>query len=376
MRITIVLGAFLPVPTIMGGAVEKVWLALGEEFARRGHEVTIVSRSVPQFAKRETSKGVHHMRVRGFNAPRSLLWLKALDFIYSVRVISNLPPADLLVTNTFSLPVLVRNEKKGRLYVHVARFPKGQLRFYGRAHRLQGPSRVVVKAIQEQAPSLANRTVMIPYPAPTSVSEGAPPSLLMRAKMILFVGRIHPEKGVHLLVEAFARQARTVFAGWKLMIVGPSEEKFGGAGAEYVASLKELTEGVSDAVTFSGPIFDPPTLEQTLRRARLFVYPSLAERGETFGLAPLEAMTQGCAVLVSDLECFRDFVQDSVTGFAFDHRSSDPVQSLTSQLGRLVGDETMLARVAAAGYEKSTEYSLSRVADRFLQDFQIVTQNS
>jgi glycosyltransferase involved in cell wall biosynthesis len=80
-------------------------------------------------------------------------------------------------------------------------------------------------------------------------------------------------------------------------------------------------------------------------------------------------------VLVSDLECFRDFVEDGVTGFVFDHRSTDPVQSLTTQLGRLVAEETMLARVAAAGYEKSTEYSLSRVADRFLQDFQTVTQN-
>jgi hypothetical protein len=68
-------------------------------------------------------------------------------------------------------------------------------------------------------------------------------------------------------------------------------------------------------------------------------------------------------------------VEDGVTGFVFDHRSTDPGQSLTTQLGRLVAQETMLAGVAAAGYEKSTEYSLSRVADRFLQDFQKVTEN-
>jgi glycosyltransferase involved in cell wall biosynthesis len=375
MRITIVLGAFLPVPTIMGGAVEKVWLALAEEFATRGHEVTMISRSVPQFPESETRKGVRHIRVRGFNTPGSLLWLKALDFVYSLRARSRLPVADVLVTNTFWLPILVRNASAGRLYVHVARFPKGQLRFYSRASRLQGPSRVVVNAIKEQAPALAGRTVMIPYPAPATLSPAGTPPLADREKIILFVGRIHPEKGVHLLVDAFARQARTVFAGWKLMIVGPEEERLGGGGAGYAASLKRLADGLGDEVTFAGPIFDGSTLEQTLRRARIFVYPSLAERGETFGLAPLEAITQGCAVVVSNLECFRDFVEDGVTGFVFDHRSTDPGQSLTTQLGRLVAQETMLAGVAAAGYEKSTEYSLSRVAERFLQDFQKVTEN-
>jgi len=38
--------AFLPVPPVMGGAVEKVWFALGQEFARRGHEVVLVSRAL------------------------------------------------------------------------------------------------------------------------------------------------------------------------------------------------------------------------------------------------------------------------------------------------------------------------------------------
>ena len=35
MKITIVQGAFLPVPPLMGGAVENIWFALGQDFARR-----------------------------------------------------------------------------------------------------------------------------------------------------------------------------------------------------------------------------------------------------------------------------------------------------------------------------------------------------
>ena len=104
------------------------------------------------------------------------------------------------------------------------------------------------------------------------------------------------------------------------MIVGPAEEKLGGGGESYLASLKHSAKRANNRVTFAGPIFDAVELEQTFRGAKLFVYPSLAERGESFGLAPLEAMTHGCAVLVSKLECFGDFIRDGETGFVFDHR--------------------------------------------------------
>ena len=63
MKITIVTGAFFPVPPILGGAVEKVWFALGQEFVRRGHQVTHISRSHPDLPEREEIAGVQHRRV-------------------------------------------------------------------------------------------------------------------------------------------------------------------------------------------------------------------------------------------------------------------------------------------------------------------------
>src|SRR5450432_138641 len=130
MRITIVTGAFFPVPPLLGGAVEKVWFALGQEFARLGHEVVHISRAHPHLAAREEIAGVQHRRVRGFSQPRSIVRLKLFDLVYSLGVRRVLPPADILVTNTFWLPLLVRGTKRGLLYVHVQRGPKGQMRYY------------------------------------------------------------------------------------------------------------------------------------------------------------------------------------------------------------------------------------------------------
>jgi hypothetical protein len=115
MKITIVLGAFLPVPPVMGGAIEKSWFALAQEFVSRNHDVTIISRVLPQFARHEIVDGVRHIRVRGFDMPRSLLWLKILDLFYSLRVRRALPAADILVTNTFWLPLLIRDSSRGKI---------------------------------------------------------------------------------------------------------------------------------------------------------------------------------------------------------------------------------------------------------------------
>jgi glycosyltransferase involved in cell wall biosynthesis len=376
MRITIVLGAFLPVPPVMGGAVEKVWFLLAEEFAKRGQEVVLISRAMPQFPSEEVLNGVRHIRVCGFNTPRSLVWLKLLDFIYSTRVRRMLPAADVLVTNTFWLPMLLTKSNSGRLYVHVARYPKGQMRLYNQVARLQAPSNAIARAVVNEAPRLEKKVTVIPYPAPRPTYECEPPPIATRGKIILFVGRVHPEKGVHLLVKAFASQASTVFADWQLMIVGPVEEKFGGGGASYLNRLQESAADMAKQVLFAGPIFGGTELERTFQSSRLFVYPSLAERGESFGLAPLEAMAQHCAVLVSDLECFGDFIRNGETGFIFNHRSADPVKTLAERMEQIIGDEASLETVAAAGYDRAASYSVPSIADRFLSDFRSLSHDS
>jgi glycosyltransferase involved in cell wall biosynthesis len=370
LKITIVQGAFLPVPAIMGGAVEKVWFALGREFAQRGHEVTHISRQHRDLPASETIDGVHCLRVAGFDAPRSLILLKALDFVYSFRVLRHLPPGDILVTNTFFLPILARDATRGKIYVHVARYPKGQMRLYGRAARLQTVSRTVADAIEREAPALAERVRVIPYPSIEDGEGSAPPtSNGLRGKELLFVGRVHPEKGLDLLIRAVSSLSREQLKGWRLVIVGPSEVRLGGGGEDYRKHLQALAAPVADLIDWIGPVFDSAELAGYYRRAAVFVYPSLANRGETFGLAPLEAMAHGCVPVVSALGCFQDYIEDRVNGAIFDHEGRQPEQYLARELAALVGDPARVATLSAAAELKSREYELGRVAELYLADF-------
>ncbi len=366
MKITIVLGAFFPVPPLMGGAVEKVWFALAQEFARLGHEVTQISRSHPDLPAAEEIERVQHLRIRGHAQPRSIVWLKWLDLLYSLRVRRILPQADILVTNTFWLPLLVRRPDRGLVYVHVQRGPKGQMRWYAHVARLLAVSRAIADQIVAEAPHLRAKVRVIPNALPFRID----PAPHTREQTVLFVGRVHPEKGLELFLRALSHLPTEMRTGWKVRIVGPHERHLGGGGDAFLQRMQELGEWSGARVEWPGKIFDPADLAEEYRSSLVFVYPSVAETGEALPVAPLEAMAHGCAPIVSDLPCFRDYIADGVTGFVFDQRGTEPEKNLAIRLADLLGcGREEIMRVGERARAKAAEFAVETVAQRYLEDF-------
>ncbi len=367
MRITILQGAFLPVPPLRGGAIEKAWFRLGKAFAKEGHEVVHVSRLCDDLPQEETIEGVRHRRVAGFEATGSSFFLKWRDLRYVLRARKVLPAADVLVTHAFCAPLLIRDRSRGSLYVHVGRYPKGQMKLYAQASRLQAPSRAVAEAICRETPKTADRVKAIPYPLswePKTVSKP-----VSREKTVLYLGRVHPEKGLRELVKAFAELPVELLGDWSLHIRGPWRKEQGGAGKDFLDELKTLANPAGGSVRFLEPIFDDEKLQEELERVSLFTYPSLAERGETFGLAVLEAMSCGCPPLVSALGCFRDFVDDGRTGSVFDHRTGDAANALCTKMVETLGKDGLLSKIGEAARKEASDYALEPVAKRFIEDF-------
>lgn len=367
MRITCVIGPFLPVPPLKGGAVERIFLTLATEFARRGHEVTMLSRRFRALADRETLDGVRHIRLRSHDAPASQLLYRFLDVLYAFRVRAALPHSDVTITHSVFLPIIMPRRRAGRVYVSVGRFPKGQMHFYRRADRLQAVSTYIGSAIRDQSPSVAHLVKVIPNAISDAFSAATEDERGARRKEIVYVGRIAREKGIDLLMRAFGRLAQ-MYPDWRLVVIGPHERDEGGDGPEFLDELKTIC-GDCERIEFAGPIFEEDTLIRRLKRAEIFVYPSVAVRGESFGLAPVEAMACGCAVVLSGLKCFCDYLRHGENGLAFDHMDRTG-GALAETLAMLMASPSMRDRLAKAGVETSRRFAASRVADDFLRDFE------
>jgi glycosyltransferase involved in cell wall biosynthesis len=106
-------------------------------------------------------------------------------------------------------------------------------------------------------------------------------SPLVDEPYLLFLGRLHPVKGIDLLIEAFAKAIQGIKRQFRLLIVGPESDP------SYLAKLKSLVRllGLEAKVIFLGPVFGSQKLS-LYRHAWAFCAPS---QTEVMGLVNLEA---------------------------------------------------------------------------------------
>jgi glycosyltransferase involved in cell wall biosynthesis len=364
MKITIVQGAFLPVPPIMGGAVEKIYFLLGQEFASLGHEVIHISRKYPSFKNQELINGVSHIRVKGFSTPSSLLILKFYDLIYTLRTIKHIN-SDIVISNTFWLPILFRNKLKGKIYVSVERRPKWQMKLYNNASKFRACSPMIFDLIKQKIdPKDYHKISYIPNPIPFKLKDFK----VDKINSILFVGRLDKEKGVHILIDAFNRIPENSSKNWTLNIVGPWEAADGGGGLNYYESLKNKMGNVN----FIGPIYDQDTLSKFYFEAKIFCYPIQDGTGDAGPVAPREAMSYGCATILSNHNCFDEYALEEVNCLRFNQSSSNQIQELSKQLERLMIDPKLRENIAENGRKVFDDFSTAKIAKMFIEDFKSV----
>ncbi|GGF89924.1 glycosyltransferase family 4 protein [Paenibacillus aceti] len=163
-------------------------------------------------------------------------------------------------------------------------------------------------------------------------------------KVVLYVGRLLPTKGVHHILNAWpAIQEQVPDA--MLIVVGSA---FYSAQREtgYVRKLKKLAEPYQDRIVFL-PYIEYPKVADWYNLADVVVVPSGEE--EAFGLVNVEAMAAAIPVVAANTGGIPEIIDDGRSGFLL------PSEGLSYRLAErvtyLLGDEDLRRRMGCAGRE-------------------------
>ncbi|MCD7040370.1 glycosyltransferase [Pseudomonas sp. MAFF 311095] len=148
----------------------------------------------------------------------------------------------------------------------------------------------------------------------------------LNGKVILFVGRITPEKGIQELMDAFVRVAATDHL-IHLLLVGPVEEK----GGEIIDAF--TNDSAWTRVHQVGFTNEP---EKFMASADLLCLPSYREG---FGTVVIEAAAMGIPTVGTSIYGLSDAVVEGVTGLLVPPQDAD---ALARALARLLDDSTLL----------------------------------
>lgn len=359
--VTIITGPFGCIPPHAIGAVERLWFQIGSQWEKGGISVHYISKRPSADDKR-----ANVTFVKGYERTGNIVWDIILDFIFSFKALLKVSKTDVLVLNTFFSPILFPFFKRQvRLSVYnVARFPKRQFFLYRGMGLLSCVSASVYRELIRQSPWAITQAKVIHNPIDTHIFTPQGTNAWSDEIKVVYAGRIHKEKGLDILVRAIncLRQTHPV----SLKMIGPIDIEKGGSGEVYVHYLNSLCRGWN--IEWRGPMSDSISLAKELSKSNIFCYPSVAERGETFGVAPLEAMGLGLVPVVSALDCFSEFVEQGVNGQIFEHREN-AVENLVSAMTKIIDDRKMFESMSKAAVDTSRKFSVEKVAEDYLNTF-------
>jgi glycosyltransferase involved in cell wall biosynthesis len=186
----------------------------------------------------------------------------------------------------------------------------------------------------------------------------------LEAGYVLNVGGIHERKNIARLIQAFAKMTREADYSGILVITGSV------SGAPYQERMKKLCDaavvetGMQNRVVFTGFVAEKE-LDMLLRRADLFVYPSLYEG---FGIPILEAMKLGTPVVASNATAIPEISGDAAV--LVDPRNVD---EMAAAMARLLSDNELRQILRSKGMKRAERFSWRNTCDEYSGLYEEVT---
>ena len=283
------------------------------------------------------------------------------------------------------MPIVHMFHTLGEMKNRIARSAEereGEYRIEGEKQVLRRADRVVAATIAEVTQlrflykANASRLVVIPpgvdvshfYPIPSDEAKmyvGLKPE----DRMVLFVGRVEPLKGLDTLIHAMSALQLQEKRRVHLAIIGGDPSASPREMSAEMARLQKLCDdlAVGQTVVFLGKR-DQDKLPYYYSAAELVVMPS---HYESFGMVALEAMACGTPVIASEVGGLAYLVKDGETGFTIPDQEPD---MLCEKISWLLNDHELHTAMSRRAVEYAQDYAWEKIAKQILDVYQDLTQ--
>lgn len=362
MHITIIIGPFLPLPPKGSGAVEKLWLYFAKEAAKRNHKVHLITKRLTNQKKITESGNLKISRITNFNFTKYKFLNNFLDLIYTLIVaIKKIERTELIITNTFWAPAIIPFFKKYPVLASVERLPKGQLKYFPKSTYYRANSNFVKKKIINEG--IKKKKIILTPNFLTNIEKNK--KKIKKENIILYAGRINKEKGLNIILNCLKYLKKEIY-NWKVVFVGPVEIKDGGSGKVFLKEIKKKFKKANIKFEYKKTINNASKLNVIYRKSKIFLYPSISNKGETFGLSIIEAMSNNCIPIVSNLGPFKEIIKHQKNGLIFNYKNFNADKKLADLINLLILKKNIKKYLQEIKYT-CRKYDPSTIIDTFLK---------
>ncbi len=167
--------------------------------------------------------------------------------------------------------------------------------------------------------------------------------------VLLFVGRLDPEKNIEEIIQAVAIAVKKV--DFYFVIVGRGIKK---QGLEQLA----LELGISDRVIFTGFVSDED-LPYIYKLSRCFIISSIAE---LLSLSALQGMASGLPVIAADIGALGELVRDKVNGYLY---KPGNINMIVQCIHEIISQDELYINMGRKSLEFSHKHDIHKTVDAF-----------
>lgn len=391
-RVLLVPPPDLPVPAVQGGAVETLLTHLIRENEREG-KLDLLCASVPDEAARRAAEGLQHTKMLYIARPHGHRRYWPMVFVerclgiaapydpwyqkVQLSLALEPPGPDLIVAeggNLTQCSAISRMFGRRRCLAHL----HGQTTCSPMMDTIYGGILALSEFIRDdylKNSTLDPKHAYIWYNCvDTRRFCPGPPPLALRTRLgfgardfvVLFCGRLDPDKGIHKLMEALSLLPVPQI---KLLIVG--SPFFGRTQqSSFLRKLEQQARALGNRVQFTGYIPNED-LPDYYRLADLVCVPTLVE--EAAGLVAVEAMACGRPVLATRSGGMPEYLEGSQAVLV--ERGENIADQLAWSIRMLYEHPALCAEMGAAGAKHAKDFSVERYYNEFVRIVHDVLQD-